>query len=335
MENGLKEKRINIWNNLLHKVNGTTYSEIEKVCCANQCFKDEACSSDTLRQDKRYIKLLLQDNLVETGRKNTHFSLKDMTINIVELHKENMSKKPYSALLELLTQLEGAFPDSFIKKLYKSFDSIERNPTKISFETDYGLLQGMDYFPDIYTAINKKHVLLVTATRFGNQSISESYLFCPEFLKQYNSIWYVFGLGRKAEERNMSLIKIDLTRITSCNTIYNELFTDSGTDYEDYFDEIIGIENYPQRQALKIELLVRNTFVKRFLNNPLHGSLRENSKVNKRGYKCFVIEVKMNKELIRKLVSYGRDVLVLSPNKVKKEVFKEIRKTYENYIINQ
>ena len=212
-------------------------------------------------------------------------------------------------------------------------DEEENSNKYVDFETNEYLQESLMYFSAIYSSISDKQVISITYVQINHEDNETTISLHPEFLKQYNSLWYVFGNAFDQQGNALGVMKVRLDLITDVNKLSDQ-FIPSGTDYDEYFTEIIGVENMPSVEIWHIEFLVKNNMFNRVLTNPLHaGSQRRCSRLDsiRSGYKGFTIDVKENIELLRKIMAYGSDIIIVSPEKLKKKVQKILKKSLANY----
>ena len=327
------DKRLPLWQEMLTNPNGVSYKEFELKT-------DGKYDESTPRGDIKHIKQLLAYegiSLKEEGTRNKRFFLTDATIDLYELYTKYSASSNSAQLLELLTYMKGVFPDEFYEGICDTFGDIikdrDNSNQYISFDSNIDILGSLRFFSTIYSHIVEKKVMNVTYCKINDENNLTTVRLHPEFLKQYHSIWYVFGNGFNEQKESLGIIRIRLDLITDIESISSP-FIASGIDYDDYFSEIIGVENPPFVELWHIEFLVKNKIFNRVLTNPLHEvSQKRCTKLDhiKPGYKGFSIDVKENIELTRKFLAYGNDIIVLSPDKFKKKIKKLLVKALANY----
>lgn len=337
---GIRE-RLSFWSILLSRPNGVSYTEFEDYC--NELHKEQKESlndyEDVARKDIECIKELIRCTNIKLNKKTKgrviRFSLSEKT-DLQDLHQKALVAQPYQELMNLLVKAEGILPDdlwsnisSVYKKLYENSDDKQKC---VLFESDYEIIDGMKWFHTIYNAINK-YGLLVTAHRAHNTKKTYQVLIFPEVLKQYQSVWYVYGMVFDAMDKKLvsSPGRIPLTLIDNIEEKEKLEFRSSETNYEDYFDEIVGLENDKHCPLKKVKILVKQRIYERIVANPLHGTQAKCDDYKRKGFSCIQIKVRKNKEIIRKLLSYGSDVIVMEPESLRKDLIKEISRSLDSY----
>lgn len=332
-----KELRFSYYRELLTSPNGL--SELDYVDSQPD---SELDYGGKFRHDIKEIKKLLENNglsLIEKGTPKRYFLEDDIDLNqiLAESKKKSLSK----SLFDFLSHIKIGLPDNFLSGLQKKnseiFD-VDELP-KVAFEANEFI--NLEYFPVLYNALGKKR-LSVSLHKMSNIDCKLGIYFCPEFLKQFNTLWYVFGVAIDAEtgkylDNNLKqceepcVFRIDIQLIDDIKEA-KEKFVSSGVDYNDYFTDIIGVDNI-NREVVEVEMLVKNNMIERFISNPIHESFdvypKRKSPIE--GYSVATMSVKHNKELERKLLSFGSDLIVFAPKSLRDIIRKEYKKINDLY----
>lgn len=332
-------ERLRIWQELLCHPEGTTYDEFCKRCARIKGTSVDYQESS--RQDIKLIRDLIKTSgvkLLETGSKKgekKRFALSSDT-DLVMLHQQNKMSQPYRELITLIASSNAFLPKDFLAELssvYKEMSEIvDEKDEKVKFETDYTLLDSMRFFPAIYRSIGKQGLLV---TRHLAHYPDEQ--FCarlyPELLKQYKSAWYVFGVITDESGERLPGNRIPLAVIDDVAPLPQKdyPFISSGTDYAEYFDDIVGLE-YDENCTLEdVHILVRKEIFERIMSNPLHPTQKASTLYKCPNHKCIQIKVRKNKELIRRLLSYGSDIEVMAPEHLRRSMAREFRRCSRRY----
>ena len=145
-------------------------------------------------------------------------------------------------------------------------------------------------------------------------------------MKEYNNRWFLLAL----DESYSRITTFALDRIVSVSMLNKQYIDNKEIDFNDYFDEIIGVTLKPENKIRKIKLWVSSEQYPYIKTKPLHGS----QKVIKRlsdGSKIVQIEVRENYELIQTILSFGEKVIVIEPNDIRERVRKRISLAQKNY----
>lgn len=230
------------------------------------------------------------------------------------------------------------------------FDNIERRRKNILSEdtdTEYNPvvsftknpLMNSNLFGELYTAISQKQAIRLHYHTFKNQTEEKTVEVYPYLLKENNRRWYLFCAC--APNQDGKILNFALDRIDSFEPLPSEHYEDYKGDWEEYFKNIIGVTNYDNEKTQKILFWVSDdnnskdyisTKPIHATQNPIEDDKLERTKYPKlRGGGFFTIECKYNYELIRELCSYGKDLIVLSPESIRAKVWKRVCEMYEAY----
>jgi predicted DNA-binding transcriptional regulator YafY len=155
--------------------------------------------------------------------------------------------------------------------------------------------------------------------------VSQNILFHSYHLKQYNNRWFLFG--KNNDYSNLTNLALD--RIKSIEQS-SDFFDESElVDFEEYFDDFIGVTKPLNAVLTKIKLSASVALAPYIITKPLHGSqkkieLTENNFI-------FSIDVIPNFELKKLLLSFGNDITVIEPLELKNEIVKILNKNIDNY----
>ena len=178
---------------------------------------------------------------------------------------------------------------------------------------------GLDWFQEIFEAIINKTVLLIQYKTFSE--ITHSWTIHPYYIKEYNNRWFLFGLS---EEQN-AIYNIPLDRIWELERVDKE-YIPSNIDFESYLDDVIGVSIYPiEKETVRLQFSAhRFPYV---TTKALHKSQRIVDPAN------HIIEISVipNNELEALILSFGKDVEVLSPESFRTRIQNVIRESYEKY----
>ena len=343
--------RLPIWRTMLMREDGVSYEEMYSAC--KMYFEGSKDSMATLRNDKSIILDLLKENnsaelIIKKVKRVSRFRLSN-DVDLLRLRQEKYYGSEQVALTGMLEQMKGILPESVIKEVTRSIHKLKREQeekqekTIVAYEYNIGVNQDMKFFYPLYKAIRERKALKVVKHKLNDEACTEETIFHPEFLRQYNTLWYAFG--RECDEQGNTMAspcsRISLHLITSVKElpVRKYPFRPSGVDdyLDEYFSEIIGVDNIATAEVMDIRLAVKSSIIARLENNPIHESLTslKNETCRIPGYKCFRIQVKYNKELMRKLLQMSPDVIVLSPEKLRKRVMKELEKSLKLYCMTE
>ena len=218
----------------------------------------------------------------------------------------------YDWVRTILMQIEGGLFDG------------ESSPV-VSFQTNLDYT-GLNHFSKLLQAIIKKRVLKIEYAPFGKDSYSERIY--PYHLKQFNDRWYLIAQAVGYD----SLGHYALDRIESFEEI-SMPFKESDVDFEEYFDDVIGVTVPEHLEPVDVVMRVSNTRFNYIKTKPLHLSQRVISE--DKNHTAISINVKITKELIALIHSFGPDIEIVSPASLRAEITKSIRALNYLYHIDE
>lgn len=236
------------------------------------------------------------------------------------------------SLNEFVTKLKGMIdfiPEILLNNIFQGTNILLELEGKATYREDFispetpFLLSGIEYLPEIYSAIERKKVLWLRYSRRYKSSIEQR--LHPHYLKEYNGRWYVCGTIEIDSERKSNLYEnalIALDRIEDLDEIEESFIDVKKGHYKDYFKDIIGVTHQQDAKTEHITLKVTNPYVFNLLKTKkLHSSQEE--EIKKREF--FIhLKLKPNRELITKILSYGKALQVVSPVSLRDKIVKEI-----------
>lgn len=231
------------------------------------------------------------------------FSINNMPLNEVEINQ-------LRSAVNILSQFKGMpqfeWVNELLPKLQQGMASDEDSNTVMEFDNNR-YLTGIDHLGTLYNAIFYKKVLSISYRPFENDEPFKIIIH-PYFLKQYNNRWFLFGYNPENEKYDWNLA---IDRIYSISESGNEYHENSAIDWIEYFEDVIGVTKPINSEVEEIILHFSGRTGHYMQTKPLHGSQRSNWLTKDK------LEVKLNLiinyELERLILSYADSVLVISP----------------------
>ncbi len=259
---------------------------------------------------------------------NHYYRYKDVgfTINQGDLTQDEADKMKQA--LEVLQRFEGRPEFAWIQETYTilrdRFQLSGNTGQIVSYESNIDY-KGQKWITHLYNSVVSKQVLEVKYKPFNKpQSIFE---FHPHHLKQFNNRWFVFGFSYD-ENQKLAISNVALDRIVSLKK-NDESYHDETIDWYDYFYDIIGVTNVGERQVEDVTLIFSKARAGYIETKPIHFTQKE--KRLEDGRLEVRIRVKYNLELMALLLSFGDDVEILSPERLKLELKEKLKMAWEKY----
>lgn len=193
----------------------------------------------------------------------------------------------------------------------------------VQFETAPSY-KGGKHLANMLTAIKHRKIVKFNYAKYsgGKQKL---YTLHPYLLKEYRNRWYVIGFN---PDKN-SVVVFGLDRVVG-EPDYTDLDfkPDQSFDPSIYFEHSIGITAFGESPE-KIHLRFSPLTGKYIESQPLHPS----QKIIRNDEVALEVELELfiTKELIMQILSYGYDVQVKSPEKLKKQIQRQLHAALKNY----
>ena len=182
-------------------------------------------------------------------------------------------------------------------------------------------LTNIDLLPVFYKAISNKQVLRFSYQPFGQEEFE--LIFHPQFLKEYNGRWFVFG---DADREPFKAYNVPLDRIVREVIEVNdvEYIPAEKGFYQNFFNHIIGVTH---EKGAKVEQVVIHTKTEYqhglLLTKPLHHSQKETlpfGEYEDGTYGEVTLTIEPNRELRGKILAYGQYLEVMRPQSLREQI---------------
>ena len=193
-------------------------------------------------------------------------------------------------------------------------------------------LTNIDLLPVFYKAIANKQVLRFDYQRFGQEPFS--LVFHPQFIKEYNGRWFVFG---EADREPYQAYNVPLDRIVGEVSEVNdvEYIPAPKGFYQDFFNNIIGVTH---EKGAKVEEVIIRTKTEYqhglLLTKPLHHSQKETLAFGEHedgNYGEVRLTIEPNRELRGRILLYGENLEVISPQSLREQIKDILKKQLIQY----
>ena len=248
--------------------------------------------------------------------RDTNFSIiqqtsKDMEIIRHSLENLSMFKGDprYDMLRFYLIGLEKGVTESGLN--FMSFD----NNSEVA---------GLEHAELILDAIIHKFPLKMWYKPFNKDEFSCN--IHPYHLRQYNRRWYIFAYS----EDKKDILNYPLDRITKLEHL-SKPYIETDVNFDDYFDDIVGVSNYKNTAVEKVVLKVSNRSIDYIRTKPLHWSQTELKEYATDSHTFIQLKLKVNIELKMLLFSYSDAIEVVEPKWLRDSFIERIEKMSDIY----
>lgn len=167
--------------------------------------------------------------------------------------------------------------------------------------------KGLEFIEDIMKAIVHKYPLKMWYKKFSSEEAITRNIH-PYHLRQYNRRWFVFAFSEDHNE----IHNYPLDRIVKLKHL-SKPYIESDVDFDEYFDDIVGVSNYKDAEVEKVILKVSNKSIDYIRTKPLHWSQTELKDRSNDNETVIQLKLKVNTELKMLLFSYSDAIEVLEP----------------------
>ena len=236
---------------------------------------------------------------------------------------QEMSREERHLLHEVMNtigQFDGLDNFKWLDKFRSGLGNSQRRQI-ISFSNNPYLVNS-NLLGTLFDFISNEVVIRLHYHTFYNRT-TRSIDYHPYLLKQFNERWFLLG----AADDNGKILTFALDRIDDVEPLPEKKYREYPEYLSDRFEEIVGVTLYEDSPVEHIVFWCNDFATNYVITKPLHGS-----QIQYRGYeeyqlrekypelemgKFFSIDCIENPELIRLLCSYGSDLIVLEPNKIR------------------
>ena len=193
-------------------------------------------------------------------------------------------------------------------------------------------LTNIDLLPIFYKAIANKQVLQFDYQPFGQESFTLT--FHPQFLKEYNGRWFVFG---NADREPYQAYNVPLDRIIGEISFIKgiEYISAEKGFYQQYFKNIIGVTHEEEAKVEQVVIRTKSEYQHGLLlTKPLHHSQKETlpfGEYDGQWYGEVVLTIEPNRELRGKILMYGEGLEVIEPLVLREQLKATISMQVEQY----
>jgi len=182
---------------------------------------------------------------------------------------------------------------------------------------------GTEFLPDILKAIKEKLIIHFNYTSFISEKTKPRKV-VPLLLKEYRNRWYLisFSLSKK------KVITFGLDRISDLELTEDYFIETIEFNPDLYFKHSIGITSFDEKPE-KIIFKIDKIGGKYLESQPIHQSqeiIKEGKKRN-----TYQLKVLLSEELKRFFLSYGNQIEVIAPEKLRNTIKNEITEMSELY----
>lgn len=309
-------------------------------------FGQEAVSKRCVEKDLNYLEfdspfdIEIEEYWVDAPDKNGKSYRKrcvrylDPTFSIFKPKLTEDEKTVLTTALDTLGSFDGLENFEWLNDL-KGRLELEVHKPIISFSKN--ILDNSTLIARLFTSIKLKHVISLKYHTFENSNVRIVEV-CPYLLKEYNNRWFLIASACDTGK----ILTFPLDRIDDFSISYIQKYIPEPKDFDEYFENIIGVTYNEAVPVEEIVFWVSNKSKDYVLTKPIHGSqilirgskeevLRaQHPKLIRGSY--FKIKCKENYELLRELMSFGAELIVIAPATIIAKIEDRLKTMLNNYL---
>ena len=276
-----------------------------------------------------------RNNPDKTVKKNCH-RYRDRSFSIYQQKMSDDEKQILGEAMKLLGQFDG-LPNLDRLESLRAGLNIKSDRQIISFTKNP--LEDSSLFGELFTVISQKQVIELYYHTFADLDNVKQVIVHPYLLKEYNRRWYLIA----ASDDTGKLLNFRLDQIDKFKPLSSIRYKANKGNLNERFEDIIGVSLYDNRPVQNILFWVSDASKGYVETKPLHESQRhyrgEKEAELRRQYPLleggafFSIDCIENYELIRELTSFGKDLIVLSPDNIRHKVLDYVAEQCRAYQI--
>jgi len=305
-------------------------------CCSEALFEYEGrenpISKRTIQMDiqlMRSEKLGYNAPIVVYDKKYYKYEDEEFSITDIPLTETDMNV--LTETVSMLKQFKDFSLFSDVSDILQRLEDkiyAEKSHTKSVIYLDKNdNLKGLHYLDEVYQAIIKKIVLVVTYKSFKSREETKFH-FHPFILKEFNNRWFLIGKTKASQP----ITNLALDRIISIDYDFNFPYLEEDFDAELYYKNVIGVTVNSGLKPRKIELWVDADNAPYILTKPLHHTQRL---ITENKDKSIIIHLLIvpNYEMERLLLGFGCGIEILKPENLRNRMKKNLEKALAKYEI--
>lgn len=293
--------------------------------------RDENVSRRTVQAD---IQMMRSDKLGYNApivvKENKYYTYSDPEYSITNVPLTEQDTVMMADAVNVLKQLSGfsafAGMEDIIGWLEDHVSAVrhEKKPV-IYFEKNDALI-GLHHIPTLYNDITKQQPVRIIYQSFKNPA-PQDFTFSPYVLKEFRNRWFVFGRRRAG----MDVFNLALDRIQSISPAPDvEFIPMDKFNPETWFNDAIGVTKDRTMKPKPVRIWANAKEAPYIRTKPFHKSQMV-VEVDQEGNTIFQMDVILNPELERDILSFGEGIKVLAPKELVDSIARRIKAAAKLY----
>ena len=293
-------------------------------------------SSELIKALEQACPGCIEDN-GKTGKSKAFHYIGDLDDPLAE-ERQAIEQKRIEDYVDFCKASAGILPMSWFSAYFENTQLLLDTSREV--ETGSSLIRSsleqnltnIDLLPIFYKAIANKQVLQFDYQPFGQEPFTLT--FHPQFLKEYNGRWFVFG---NADREPYQAYNVPLDRIIGEISFVKgiEYIPAEKGFYQQYFKNIIGVTHEEEAKVEQVVIRTKSEYQHGLLlTKPLHHSQKEALPFGEHDgqwYGEVVLTIEPNRELRGKILMYGESLEVIEPLVLREQLRTTISMQMEQY----
>ena len=258
----------------------------------------------------------------------------DPTFSIFKPKLTEDEKTILTTALDTLGGFDGLENFEWLSDLKGRLELEEHQPI-ISFSKN--ILDNSTLIARLFTSIKLKQVISLEYHTFEDSNVRIVEV-CPYLLKEYNNRWFLIAAACDTGK----ILTFPLDRIDEFSISYIQKYISAPKDFDEYFEDIIGVTYNNDAPLEEVIFWVSDKSKDYVLTKPIHGSqilIRGSREVDLHaqypkllGGNYFRIKCRENYELIRELISFGPELIVVAPMHIVEKIEDRLKLMINYYL---
>lgn len=346
---GLRSEFVNLIYRELMKRKFLTYADVlslyygrpegfyNKIACNSEPAYGELKKAfpDILKALEKVCPGCIEDNGKSKGKAYKYIGKAD---DPLAEERKAVVQKSLEEYVEFCKASAGILPSSWFSSYFENTQLL----LDVNRETEHGNghirtsyeqnLTNIDLLPLFHKAISDHKVLRFEYQPFGKDPFSLT--LHPQFLKEYNGRWFVFG---EADREPFKAYNVPLDRIVGeVTTIDNVEYIPAAKGfYQEYFKSIIGVTHEKDAKVEQVVIRTKSEYQHGLLmTKPLHHSQKETLVFDKHDgqwYGEVTLTIEPNRELRGRILMYGEGLEVMRPVSLREQIKEVLMEQMDQY----
>lgn len=291
---------------------------------------DKGISRRSVQSDihlMRSDKLGYNAPIIVVSKKYYTYDDPNYSITSIPLNEQDLGRM--NEAVEILKQFKGFSHFSSLNEVVQKLEdhvyaAAHHSTSVIDFEKNERL-KGLQYLEMLYQSIIQQKAVNMTYQSFRAKE-EASFVFHVWWLKEYKNRWFAVGV----KEEGAQIMTLALDRIGMLTITEDELYVENeGITPVEYYKDVVGVTVGRSLRANNVKIFVSNEHAPYILTKPIHHS-QEIVEKTEEGI-IINLKVQINFELEREILGYAEGMMVLSPELLRKRIYKKLKLGAHNY----